>query len=75
VLTLFLFGMAIFTLSIWQFWINLGIGGIIAILTTQRKKKNSCGLTKETGIKTFETTYFSFGLVCVYLENLLFPKR
>lgn len=37
-LTLFLFGMAMFTPSIWQFWINLGIGGIIAILTTQRKK-------------------------------------
>jgi len=38
ILTLFLFGMAMFKSSIWQFWINLGIGGIIAILTTQRKK-------------------------------------
>lgn len=38
ILTLFLFGMAVFTPNIWQFWINLGIGGIIAILTTQRKK-------------------------------------
>lgn len=38
ILTLFLFEMALFTPSIWQFWINLGIGGIIAILTTQRKK-------------------------------------
>lgn len=38
ILTLFLFGMAVFTPNIWQYWINLGIGGIIAILTTQRKK-------------------------------------
>ena len=38
ILTLFLFFMAMLTPSFWQFWINLGIGGIIAILTTQRKK-------------------------------------
>ena len=38
ILTLFLFGMAMLTPHIWQFWINLGIGGIIAIITTQRKK-------------------------------------
>lgn len=38
ILTLFLFGMAMLTPNIWQFWINLGIGGIIAIITTQRKK-------------------------------------
>lgn len=38
ILTMFLFGMAILTPSFWQFWTNLGIGGIIAILTTQRKK-------------------------------------
>ena len=37
VLTLSLFGMAIATPSFWQFWINLGIGGIIAILTTLKK--------------------------------------
>lgn len=38
ILTMFLFGMAMLTPSFWQFWTNLGIGGIIAILTTQRKK-------------------------------------
>lgn len=38
ILTLFLLAMAMLTPSFWQFWINLGIGGIIAILTTQRKK-------------------------------------
>ncbi|TYA52751.1 hypothetical protein [Formosa maritima] len=37
VLTLCLFGMAIATPNFWQFWINLGIGGIIAILTTLKK--------------------------------------
>jgi predicted transporter len=37
ILTLFLFGMGIYTPHFWQFWVNLGIGGIIAILTTQRK--------------------------------------
>lgn len=37
VLTLSLFGMAIATPSFWQFWINLGIGGIIAILTTLKE--------------------------------------
>lgn len=38
ILTLFLFGMAMLTPRFWQFWINLGISGIIAILTIQRKK-------------------------------------
>ena len=40
-LTLFsasMFGLAIFMPSFWQFWINLGFAGILAILTLERKK-------------------------------------